>query len=304
MPVKVHVSVPATTANLGPGFDCLGMALDLRNHVIFEKAESGLFMEVVGEGAGRLPVDKSNLVWRAAEMLFDQVGQRPKGLFVRQNNHIPVGSGLGSSAAAVLGGLLAANALVGNPLNRDEILEMAADMEGHPDNVTPALVGGLTIAVATDSGLVIERIAPPAGQVAVVLPDYQLSTAAARRALPRQIPMVDAIFNLSRVGLLIRALERADYERLTVAMNDKLHQPYRIRLIPGMAGAFRAGRDAGASAVVLSGAGPSVVAFAPHGHDRIAMAMSQAFELQGLKSRTWILALDMEGSRTHLNASN
>ena len=300
---KVSVSVPATTANLGPGFDCLGLALDLNNQVTFVKVGSGLTVEVSGEGAGTLPVDSSNLLFQAAERLFDRVGRRPAGLHVLQENRIPAGSGLGSSAAAVLGGILAANAITGGQLSQSDLLEMAVDMEGHPDNVAPALMGGLTIAVATDSGLTVERVTPAELQVAVVLPDFDLPTAEARRALPQSVPLADAIFNVGRVGLLVRALENGDYDRLAVAMQDRLHQPYRLALIPGMATAIEAGKDAGAAAVVLSGAGPSAIAFAPAGHDRIAAVMAEAFASHGLNSRSWVLAANRQGSLIQLHAN-
>lgn len=300
---KVTVSVPATTANLGPGFDCLGLALDLCNQVTFVEVGSSITVEVSGEGADTLPVDSSNLVVQAAERLFDRVGRRPAGLQVLQENRIPVGSGLGSSAAAVLGGILAANAIIGSPLSRSDLLELAVDMEGHPDNVTPALMGGLTIAVATDSGLAVERVTPAQLQVTVVLPDFDLPTAEARRALPQSVTMADAIFNVGRVALLVRALERGDYNRLAVAMQDRLHQPYRLPLIPGMATAIEAGKDAGAAAVVLSGAGPSAIAFAPTGHDRIAIAIAGAFASHGLKSRSWVLDVNVRGSSIQRHAN-
>ena len=296
MALRVTVSVPATTANLGPGFDCLGLALNLCNRITFSDAAIGLNVESIGEGAKALPRDGNNLVLRAARSVFDEVGRRPAGLSVMLENRIPVGSGLGSSAAAVVGGMLAANAILGRPLSREELLELAVDMEGHPDNVTPALYGGLTISLATESGLIVERVPLADLEAVVVLPDHSLSTLAARNALPRQVPLTDAVFNLGRVGVLVRALESGDYERLGVAMDDRLHQPYRLPLIPGIEDAFKAGRDAGAAAVVLSGAGPSAIAFAPGGHDRIAAAMTDAFTSQGVGCRSWILSARSSGS--------
>jgi homoserine kinase len=293
----VNVTVPATTANLGPGFDCLGLALDLCNQTIFKESKSGRSIEVVGEGAESLPTDDSNLVLRAAESVFERTGRRPAGFRVKQENKIPVGSGLGSSAAAVLGGILAANELIGNPLSQNEALEMAAEMEGHPDNVVPALLGGLTIAVSDAGTLVVERIRIPELRVVVVLPDHSLSTHEARSVLPQTVPMADAVFNISRTALLIKALEQGDYEHLALAMEDRLHQPYRLPLIPGMAEAFNAGRHVGAAAVALSGAGPSLVAFAPENHEQIAVAIGKVFESEGLSARSWVLAVHRSGSR-------
>lgn len=292
----VNVLVPATTANLGPGFDCLGLALDLHNRITLRELESGQTIEVAGEGSDRLPADSSNLVLRAAERVFSETGRRPAGCHIRQENHIPISSGLGSSAAAVLGGILAANAVVGSPLDQRELLELAAEMEGHPDNVTPALFGGLTLAVSGASRLVVERFQIPQQKVAVVLPEFILSTSAARQALPRQVSLADAVFNIGRAGLLIRALEKGDYTRLAVAMEDRLHQPYRLPLIPGMTEAFEAGRNAGAAAVALSGAGPSVIAFARADHEKIALAMGRAFAAAGLQYRSWILSVQWQGS--------
>ena len=304
MALKATVSVPATTANLGPGFDCLGLALDLRNRITLSETAIGLTVELIGEGADGLPRDSNNLVVRAAKRLFTKAGRRPAGLHLLQENRIPVGSGLGSSAAAVVGGMLAANALLGSPMGQKEVLELAVDTEGHPDNVTPALFGGLTISVATESGLVVERVPIADLHVAVALPDHDLSTSAAREALPRQVPLADAVFNLGRVGLLVRALEVGDYDRLAVAMDDRLHQPYRLPLIPGIEDAIRAGREAGAAAVVLSGAGPSAIAFAPSGHDRIAAAMADAFVNQGVSCRTWILSVHRSGSSVRVEAND
>jgi homoserine kinase len=167
--------------------------------------------------------------------------------------------------------------------------------------VTAALYGGLTLTVATDGGLVIERIPVPEQRVVVVLPDFVLPTSAARQALPRTVPLADAVFNIGRAGLVIRALERGDHSSLAIAMEDRLHQPYRLPLIPGMSGAFWAGREAGAAAVALSGAGPAVVAFAEASHTAIAAAMERAFADAGLHSRTWILPVRSQGSVVNLS---
>lgn len=298
---EITVTIPATTANLGPGFDCLGLALELYNHVTGRATNGGLRVTISGEGSpngsGRhiLPTDASNLVVQAAEQLFEQVGRRPAGLAIHQENHIPTGSGLGSSAAAVLAGLLLANELVDGRLTRAELLTLATDIEGHPDNVAPALYGGLTLINATEDQWHIESIPVPAMQVIVVLPDVQLATAEARAALPGQVPMADAVFNAARLGLLVRALESGDYVNLELATQDRLHQPYRLPLIPAMVEAFSAVKAAGAAAVTLSGAGPSLIALAPSGHAAIAQAAQQAFAQSGWESRHWILAVDRKG---------
>ncbi len=291
----VTVSIPATTANLGPGFDCLGLALNLRNQITIGVRTSGLSIEVHGEGRGKIPEDQRNLVAQAAERFFAYSGRRPSGLFIRQQNLIPVGSGLGSSAAAVVGGMLAANALQGAQVAMDEVLALAVEMEGHPDNVAPALFGGLTLVNRLDRSWSVEQIPIRPLQVVVVLPDYELPTAQARAALPQQVPLQDAVFNAGRVGLLTWALAHGQYDRLAIAMQDRLHQPYRLNLVPGMSQAFEAATGAGASGVALSGAGPSVVAFAPDGLNKIGSAVSEAFAYAGVSSRTWILSADDRG---------
>ncbi|MFZ0547976.1 MAG: homoserine kinase [Candidatus Promineifilaceae bacterium] len=296
----VKVTVPATTANLGPGFDCLGMALGLHNEVTFTETDSGLTVVVQGEGAGKISADSGNLVIRSAEYLFHHVGRRPSGMKVVQENNIPVGSGLGSSASAVLAGLLGANALMGEPLSRSDILTLAVEIEGHPDNVAPALFGGLVLAVQENGRSLIEPISVPDMTVVIVLPEFNLPTADARGALPEEVPMADAIFNIGRMGLLVRALADGDYERLASAMVDRLHQPYRLPLIPGMPEAFTAVREAGAAAVALSGAGPSLIAFAPDNHEAIAQAAEAAFAQAGLPIRHWLLPVDRTGSQIFL----
>ena len=292
----VKVSIPATTANLGPGFDCLGLALGLRNEVCMTAvAQPGLTVEVNGEGAGQIPTDGCNLAVQAAERVFEMVGKRPSGIHLCQQNNIPVSSGLGSSAAATLGGILAANALVVGGLSEQQLVELAVAMEGHPDNVVPAFYGGLTLSVMDGDVLHVETITVPPMPVIIVLPDFDFPTKMARAALPAQIPLRDAVFNVSRVGLVLRALERGDFAALALAMQDKIHQPYRLPLVPGMIEVFAAAREMGATAVTLSGAGPSVAAFAPDNHEAIGQAIQSAFNQAGLTSRTWVLPVENQG---------
>ncbi len=293
---KVTITVPATSANLGPGFDCLGLALALYNRVTFTAvATPTLAITISGTDAHKLPADETNLVYQCAHLIFEKAGQRPSGLHIHQENNIPVGSGLGSSSTAVLAGMLGANELVGRPYTQAQILQYATEKEGHPDNVAPALFGGLVLGVSHENGLHIEQFAVPPLKVVVVLPDFQLLTKEARAALPVQVPLPDAIFNASRTPLLIHALQTAAYDKLALAMADKLHQPYRIPLIPGMKQAFAAAKSAGAKAVALSGAGPSLIAFASAGHERIGEVVTAVFAEAGLTSRTWILDVDERG---------
>ena len=300
---QVTVSIPATTANLGPGFNCIGLALGLHNKVVFTQlGEPSLSITVQGEDAHTLPTDHTNLVYRAAEVLFEEVGgrmlhlQRPFGLKIEQTNQIPVGSGLGSSATAVLAGLLGANGLVGNPLSKNEILQLATMMEGHADNVAPALFGGLVLTIENGTTPIIEHLCIAEMQVVIVMPAVPLLTSESRAALPTTIPMQDAIFNIGRIALLTKALEKGDYAKLQLSMQDRLHQPYRIPLIPGFQEAMAAARAAGAAAVALSGSGPSLIAFAPKRLEEIRETAVAAFQKHALPCRSWILPIDTRGS--------
>lgn len=303
--MQVTVTIPATSANLGPGFDCLGLALSLYHTAIFTVSDTpGLTIAATGEDAHKVPIDESNLVWQCAKILFDRFNKYPTGLHIQQKNEIPVGSGLGSSSTAVLAGLFGANAILGNPLSRAELLQIATDLEGHPDNVAPAVYGGLILGVKEADGLLIEQIDMPQMEVVVVLPDYNLPTSEARAAIPSTLSLQDAIFNSSRIALLIRALETANYKLLSVAMQDRFHQPHRIPLITGMAEAMSAATAAGAAAVALSGAGPSLIAFAPNNHEQIGQAAAAAFKQQGLNSRRWILGIDRGGTAVTISETD
>ncbi len=297
MPSRVRVLIPASTANLGPGFDCLGLALALYNTVEFTRLDpgSGLEIEIEGEGAEQLPADGSNLIALAADSVWEAAGHGPVGLRIRANNGIPLGSGLGSSAAAVVGGLVAANALLENPLTRSDLLRRAHKLEGHPDNAAAALFGGLTLVSAAGDELMHASLEVPPMKVAIALPEIRLSTIEAREALPTTVPLADAVFNIGRSLFVARALQTGDYDLLAFAMTDKLHQPYRRKLIPGFDSAVQAAREAGAAAVALSGAGPGLAAFAPDKHWEIANAMKAAFESSGLRCKTFVLPVDGQG---------
>ncbi|AGL01933.1 homoserine kinase [Desulfoscipio gibsoniae] len=294
----IRVQVPATTANLGPGFDCLGMALELYNIVEFTKITRGLVIEVDGEGAGELPRNESNLVYRAAKRVFDKVGYSPAGLRIRLVNNIPVGRGLGSSASAVIGGIIAANRLCDAGLNKREMLALACSMEGHPDNIAPALLGGLVIYASVEGEITWTKIDLPAGLKAVVaVPDFTMSTRDTREALPHMVTMRDAVFNISRAALLVAALQKGDLSVLGTAMDDKLHQPFRAGLIPGFKKVISAARLAGARGVALSGAGSAIVALADNNQGLIAEVMKDTFRESGVSARSLILAPSPVGAR-------
>lgn len=296
---QITITIPATSANLGPGFDCLGLALALYNHITFTAVNDTDrdTITVRGVDAHKVAADETNLAYRCAQIIFEKAGSKPGGLHMQQYNNIPVGSGLGSSSTAVLGGMLAANEMVGRPFTSEQLLQFAAEREGHADNVAPALYGGLSLAVAHENGLHVERFDMPGLKVVVILPNFHLLTSEARAVLPARVSRQDALFNVARTPLLIRALQTADYNKLAIAMQDKLHQPYRIPLIPGMAEALLAAQAAGAKAVALSGAGPSLIAFAPDGHAQIVERVTAVFAEASLSCRAWLLGVDNTGCR-------
>lgn len=301
---SARVSVPASTANLGAGFDCLALALELRNTVELAEADgpARLVVEAAGEGAGRVPLNERNLIARAAERVFALTGRRPAGcLMLRTYSAIPLGSGLGSSAAAVVGGLAAANALVAGGLAAPDLLREALALEGHADNAAAALLGGLVLVSAGPSEVVTRRVplALPANhpwRVVVALPDVHLPTAQARAALPTHVLLSDAVFNLGRALFTVQALAEADEPLLRWAVADRLHQPYREHLIPGYQAVESAARDAGAAAVALSGAGPSLLAFTFGDPQPVAAAMCAAFAEHGRACRVFALGVAERGT--------
>lgn len=295
--MQLKVTVPATSANLGPGFDAIGVALTLRNEFTFsDEGDVPLSIDVNGEGEERIYRDERNLVVVAAERIFDLVGQRPKNLSIQIANDVPAASGMGSSSTAIIGGMLGANELTDSQLSRSQILNLAAQLEGHPDNVMPALLGGLAVGVLEDGIVTGERFALPDYKVVIVLPKHDTMTKEARAILPQMVSLGDAVANIGRTALLIQALQLRHFDKLRTAMQDRLHQPYRVPAIPGMTAAFAAAYDAGAAGVAMSGAGPSLIAFAENDHAAIATAAQAAFTEAGIPSRQWVLDVDTLGA--------
>lgn len=257
----VRVQVPATSANLGPGFDALALALDLCDEIEAEVTDSGLDIRIEGEGAGEVPADETHLVVRAFDLACDRLGVRRTGLRLRCRNRIPHGRGLGSSAAATVAGILLARGLLAPELSDDQVLSLASAMEGHPDNAAACLLGGVTIAWSDGQGVHGVRTEPDADlQVLALVPPTTLATEAARALLPPQVPHADAAFTAGRAALLVEALTRRP-ELLLAATDDRLHQHYRAPAMPETAETVRRLRAAGLAAVV-SGAGPSVLVLA------------------------------------------
>ena len=298
--MRAHVRVPATSANLGPGFDALGLALAVYNEVVAEEGK-GVTVRIEGEGADHLPRDAGNIVARGVRLAFETAGRPFKGCALTCVNRIPAARGLGSSAAAWVGGLLAGNALAGGSLSKQMLLTLAARAEGHPDNVAAAIFGGLTVSCGTPEGVVAVALPVPAKLAWVVLvPDVTSSTAQARALLPPSVPRADAVFNVQRVALLLASLQTSQAAPLATALDDRLHQPYRLKLFPWLPAVVAAARDAGALGCVLSGAGPSLLAVVAGDGGAAARAMESALRKAGLPGTARALAVDAEGATSQI----
>lgn len=255
------ITIPATSANLGPGFDCLGLALCCYNTISYEFMEEGLVVELLPQDQGKIPADKRNLIYRIFNNTLQKMGVRTPGLRIVQTNDIPPMRGMGSSAACVVGGVLMADAYTGGKLSVQEQLELCAQEEGHPDNILPAILGGITVGGLDGKTVRYVRLAPPpAMRLMVFVPPFTLSTRKARAALPKSVSMGDAVFNLSRAALLTAAFAGGDLSLLSFAMQDRLHQPYRKPLVPGYEEIERIALKHGALSAYLSGAGPTMIA--------------------------------------------
>ena len=278
---RIRVMAPATTANMGPGFDCLGMALDLWNtlevHPVNSGNDSDPLVHVIGEGVDEAPDDATNLVYRSMTFLFHEADRDMPPVRLVCRNEIPFARGLGSSAAAIAGGLAAANAMCSRMFTPNELLEMAATIEGHPDNVAAAVLGGLQLVVTDQQQLYAAPIAlPPELHAVLFIPDRRIATADARAALPATVPLGDAVSNVGRTALLVAGMATNHPEYLSVATEDRLHQPYRQKLFPAMKILFQAARDAGALGVFLSGSGSTVLALTKGREMTVAYEMAEA----------------------------
>jgi homoserine kinase len=288
--------VPATSANLGAGFDCLGMALRLYNDIAIEP-EGPFGVEIVGEGAESLPHDRSNLVVRTVSRFFEVVGRIPPAFRLRLTNRIPMTGGLGSSSTALVGGLLVANCLAGEPLRRDELLQVATELEGHPDNVAPAMIGGLVVSAIEGKRVVTVPLAVPDGLRGVLfLPKFSTSTREARRLLPSKVAHRDASFNVSRAALFVAAVATDRLDLLSIATQDRLHQPYRQVLFPGMPRLIDAALGAGALGAWLSGSGSALLALSRGNEQAIAEAFDASARATGVAGRSVVVELDTEGA--------
>ena len=296
MSESVRVLVPATTANLGPGYDCLGLALSLHNEVTLALADE-FSVKIEGEGADTLPRDGTHLVLRAAEAAAQAAGRDLPPLALTQVNRIPLARGLGSSSAAIVGGVVAADELLGLSLDERRMLDICTEVEGHPDNVAPALLGGLTVCCAMEDGVLVRRLDVAKGlRCALAIPDFEVVTEEARRALPETVSHADGVFNLCRTGLVVSALVSGEFELLGEGMRDRLHQPYRAHLVPGLDDVIEAALGAGAMGACLSGSGPTVAAFVVDDGEEITQAMMNVFAGRGVVARGEVLDLSVAGA--------
>lgn len=295
--MKLKLRVPATTANLGPGFDCLGLALDWWNKIEIETIARGLIVECDCPPGVDIPRTRDNLVVYGMDAVYRLAKRKRPPLRIHITTHIPIARGLGSSSAAIVGGMLAANTLLDDWFSRDELVTLATRIEGHPDNVAPALLGGLMVAAMEGARVTVARFPVPRELRCVLfIPDTTLLTKKARGILPKRIPRADAIYNASRVALWIAALRERRWEWLGAATQDRLHQPYRAQLVPGMFALFDAAKDAGARGAALSGAGPSIIAFTDHPGEPVARAMMHAAQRIGLTGVTRVVGVSPRGA--------
>jgi homoserine kinase len=291
------VKIPATSANLGPGFDCLGLALKLYNVFKVEPGEV-LSLELQGDYVENISLQEDNLFWQAACVLWRKIGFKPQPLKIVIESYVPPFRGLGSSSTAVVGGLMIANALAGDPFSRPELLNIASEIEGHSDNVCPALYGGITLSVKNE-GQIIPKIltTKPKFKIVVLIPEITIPTTKAREILPANIRRDDVVFNSSRVGLLVNCFLKEEYELLNIATQDRIHQNQRASLLPGMVKTLAKAVESGAYGATLSGAGPTLLAFSPYNlEQKIATAMKKALANYSINSSALVLDIDPSGA--------
>ena len=278
----IKIRVPATSATLGPGFDCLALALDIWNEISFEDADETTY-RVTGEGAEKLNHRPKNLLTESLKRVYEICGKPLKGINIQAHNNILHSSGLGSSAAAIVAGIYGANEMLGKPMDTNALLKLAAEIEGHPDNVAAALLGSLVVSATTENEIITRRYEVPSITIVIVKPDVRWQTHTARSVLPKSVSRADAIFNIGRTALVIDALRNGDLDLLQKVMADRIHQSYRLKHIPAGIAAYKTARQFGAAA--LSGAGPSIICFvSPENAAPAKEKIIDVFAKQGIES--------------------
>lgn len=309
--MKISVKVPATSANIGAGFDCLGMALPIYNVITIEETVlpgTGVEINVISDNATvdelsleHIPLDENSLVYKAVEMLYNSIGQTPSELRINIKSGIPIARGLGSSASVIVGALVAANELLGRPADEVALLSIACELEGHPDNITPAIVGGLVISSQEDDGTVVYRKLnwPKEWAITVCIPDFELSTDIARSVIPKEVPLKDAVYNVQRMGMFMNAVQNNDAELMKLALHDKLHQPYRMKLIQGLDKIMDNLRHIDSVlGCVISGAGSSILVISEkYNLEKIRNIVKETWNDQNIKCETLTLNIEENGAK-------
>lgn len=309
--MKVSVKVPATTANFGSGFDCIGMALPIYNTITIEETVlpgTGIEINVISESETNtdfaiehIPKDENNIIYKAVEMLYNSIGQTPSELKINIKSQIPIAKGLGSSASIIVGGLMAANELLNKPADEAALLSIATEVEGHPDNVTPAIVGGLVLTSLEEDGSIVYKKLPwpEEWHITVCIPDYELATDISRSVLPQEVPMTDATFNLRRTAMFVEALHTKDADLMKLALQDKLHQQYRMKLVPGLQDIIEnLKHEENVIGTVLSGAGPAILMISQRNDlDRLKSIISETWANYNVKTQIYTLDVENEGAK-------
>jgi homoserine kinase len=305
--MKVSVKVPATIANIGCGFDCFGLALPIYNIITIEETvmpgsgiEINIFGEEDSEDLKSIPTDKNNIIYKAIDLLYTSTGQIPNELKINVKTTIPVAKGLGSSASVIVGGLLAANEFLGKPADLPVLLSIATEIEGHPDNITAAFLGGFTIAMQENDGsITYSKLEWPSDwKLTVCIPDYELSTEISRSVLPKEVPIKDAAFNLKRAALFVQAIHQHDSELLKLSLQDKLHQQYRCKLVPGLESIMQNLRHTqGVLGVTLAGAGPSILVISKNANiNEIKEIVTNTWDNINVSSQVLTLPIETTGA--------
>lgn len=295
---KVSIKIPASTANVGPGYDVFGLALSLYNTISIEKSDA-FEINITGPKADNsVPADENNLVWKSIQEFYKHINKECPLLKVTINCEIPLSSGLGSSSTAIAGGIAAANRLEGNPLNTNDLITLAWKIEGHPDNTTPAILGGFIIStIKEDQTIAYQKINwPDNWKIIICHPDFKLSTQKARAVIPKSIPLSDAIYNIGRGSFLVAAICLKDKEAMKIALKDKLHQQYRKDLVPGLTEILSTLENHNILGAVLSGAGPSIciITDSPN-HDDIVKTVKEIWLKEQLNSEFFFPEVDNHG---------
>ena len=292
----VKVRVPASTANIGSGFDCMGIALNLYTEATFEEIDSGVEIIIDDPSSAFLPHDESNYVYRAMESVFNRAGIHPKGVRIKSHTDIPMTRGLGSSSASLILGLFGANEMIGRPFTRDELLCMAYESEGHSDNVTPSVVGGFTVSVF-DAGKVLytKTEIPDNIRFAAMIPEFYLSTKKARGALPKFVPHKNASYNVAHAAYMASAVAKGDFSSFAIGSKDRLHQKYRFGMIKSAEYIVRAAKRNGAVCAYLSGAGPTIVSVIDKDYEQFENSMNNLIKTNLKNWNLKLLSADNTG---------